>query len=91
MVNVVDDMVLMGAKMIRTGMENEAEMWKRIMIDAGLMTDAKSTAMNTETETVQRGAENDTAATDLMMNMMVNIQSMTTEWSRRRRRAKQLC
>lgn len=37
-----------------------------------------------------RGAENDAAAADLMMNMMVNIQSRTTKWSRRRR-AKRLC
>lgn len=56
-VNVVGDMVLMGSKMIRSGVENEAEMWKRIVIDAGLMIDAKSAAMNAVTETAHRYVE----------------------------------
>lgn len=71
--NVLEDMVLMGANTIQSGMENEAEMWKRIMIGAGSMIGTKTIVMNAGTETVQRGAENDAAAADLMMNMMVNI------------------
>lgn len=52
--NVLEDMVLICANMIQSAMENEAEMWKRIMIDAGSTIGTKTTVMNAGTKTAQR-------------------------------------
>lgn len=44
--SVVEDMVRMGGEMIRNGMKDEAEMWRGIMIDDGVMIDTESASMN---------------------------------------------
>lgn len=49
MVNVVEGMAQMGEEMIQNGLKDEAEMWREIMSDNGVMIDAESVLTSAET------------------------------------------